>query len=441
MAKFKANLITSVVPVSSGTAYTGKASGRWSTQDQVQAIKSSLWSLGIKAPTAPVLNSVSIGDLKLTANFTAPTALNGESVTNYTVTASPGGITASGTTSPIQVTGLTNNTSYTLTVVASSNSGPSPASNGIAGTPIPATIPGLPTITGITSAAAGTTTTATVTFTAPASNGGSTILDYTVTVSPGGLSVTGATSPLQLTGLGDGVAYTFTATARNIVGSSPSSTGFAHTTVAIPPTVLGQVWRGGYYGGILCANGGGTPTHYLVISDKTVGFAQSLQFCTNNTASPPTNRTNGPTNTTTMATAGIYPAASFCENLTSGGYTDWYMPAVDELQILYVNLKPGTTLNVTNSGYNANSYPVRSTNYTTTVPAQTAVTLFKAGAAQAFPATEPPDNQYGNAQMRSSTGSTGVSLCVNSFTGEVTPQTSTDNNKSVRAIRRVAYFV
>jgi hypothetical protein len=32
------------------------------------------------------------------------------------------------------------------------------------------------------------------------------------------------------------------------------------------------------------------------------------------------------------------PAASACENATSGGYTDWYLPSKEELDLIYVNL-------------------------------------------------------------------------------------------------------
>lgn len=67
-----------------------------------------------------------------------------------------------------------------------------------------------------------------VSFTTP-DNGGSVILDYTVTATDtivtanGGQTATGNASPLTVTGLINGDAYTFTVTARNANGSSNSS--------------------------------------------------------------------------------------------------------------------------------------------------------------------------------------------------------------------------
>jgi len=64
---------------------------------------------------------------------------------------------------------------------------------------------------------------ASVAFTAPASNGGSAITAYTVASNPGGLTVTGASSPITVSGLTNGTAYTFTVTATNSVGTGAAS--------------------------------------------------------------------------------------------------------------------------------------------------------------------------------------------------------------------------
>jgi len=78
---------------------------------------------------------------------------------------------------------------------------------------------------------------AVVSFLIPVSNGGSSIIGYTITATPvaGGKSVTasGVSSPVTVTGLTNGIAYTFTATATNSNGSSIASlTSSAVTPVA-----------------------------------------------------------------------------------------------------------------------------------------------------------------------------------------------------------------
>ncbi|WP_124067364.1 S-layer homology domain-containing protein [Clostridium sp. E02] len=64
---------------------------------------------------------------------------------------------------------------------------------------------------------------AVVSFTPPKDNGGSPILNYTVTVNPGGETFTGTSSPIMVTGLTNGTSYTFTITARNAIGTGTSS--------------------------------------------------------------------------------------------------------------------------------------------------------------------------------------------------------------------------
>jgi hypothetical protein len=64
---------------------------------------------------------------------------------------------------------------------------------------------------------------ATITFNPPVADGGSSILDYTVTSFPGNITVTGSGSPITITGLTNGTTYTFRIKARNGTGSSSNS--------------------------------------------------------------------------------------------------------------------------------------------------------------------------------------------------------------------------
>lgn len=74
-------------------------------------------------PGAPTIISASAGNTQATISFNAPSDNGGSVITNYTVTSTPGGITASGTSSPITLTGLTNGTSYTFTITATNSAG------------------------------------------------------------------------------------------------------------------------------------------------------------------------------------------------------------------------------------------------------------------------------------------------------------------------------
>jgi large repetitive protein len=70
------------------------------------------------APAPPTNASATATSGQAVVSFTAPTITGGLPIISYSVTASPGGAHASGTASPITVTGLTDGTSYTFTVTA-----------------------------------------------------------------------------------------------------------------------------------------------------------------------------------------------------------------------------------------------------------------------------------------------------------------------------------
>ena len=84
--------------------------------------------------------------------------------------------------------------------------------------------PGSPT--GVNVAPGTAAGTATVSFAAPASTGSSAITGYTVTANPGGITATGTSSPITLTGLTPGTAYTYSVVATNgDGGSAPATSG------------------------------------------------------------------------------------------------------------------------------------------------------------------------------------------------------------------------
>lgn len=90
-------------------------------------------------PDVPTGVSATAGIESSQVSFTAP-GDNDSPITSYTVTSTPGGIEATGTASPITVTGLTAGTAYTFTVVATNaigDSNPSSASNSVTPTSAP----------------------------------------------------------------------------------------------------------------------------------------------------------------------------------------------------------------------------------------------------------------------------------------------------------------
>ena len=72
---------------------------------------------GLNAPDQATGVSATAGDTEATVSFTAPSDVGGSAITGYRVQSNDG-IGASGSSSPITVTGLTNGTSYTFNVWA-----------------------------------------------------------------------------------------------------------------------------------------------------------------------------------------------------------------------------------------------------------------------------------------------------------------------------------
>lgn len=197
------------------------------------------------------------------------------------------------------------------------------------------------------------------------------------------------------------------------------------------PLVIGQAYQGGFYAGQIGVSS--VATHNLVVGP--ISSAQStLQWKNARTATTGADSViNGPQNTADMVAEGnstVYPAAHFCNDLVIGGYSDWYMPARNELEICYYNLKPTTQENNTGWGTNTNAVPARTSNYTTTVPAQTSATDFKDTGAEDFVNT----NYWTSTEYATDTGSAwgkGFGIGGESYLYK-------DTAYRTRAIRRVA---
>ena len=84
--------------------------------------------------------------------------------------------------------------------------------------------------------------TASVTFSAPSDVGSAPITNYTVTSTPSSITGTGASSPVTVSGLANGTAYTFKVKAFNGAGTSAESAASNSVTPAAPPA-----WVLAYY--------------------------------------------------------------------------------------------------------------------------------------------------------------------------------------------------
>ncbi len=179
-------------------------------------------------PDAPTAVTASRdGSQSLSVSFTAPSA-NGSEITEYNVTSYPGGITARGAAGPIRISGLTNGTAYSFSVTATNGIGTGPAS-ARSQYVIPAVVPDAPTDVSATPGKLQ----ATITFKAPASDGGMPITSYTVTSDPEDITVTRTSSPIIIIGLRN-LKYTFNVTANNAVGTG-APISVSATPAAIKP--------------------------------------------------------------------------------------------------------------------------------------------------------------------------------------------------------------
>ena len=199
-------------------------------------------------PDAPTIGSVTGGDRSLTVSWNPPVDDGGSAITGYHVewklrTASGWRRAEKGASARSHtIFGLTNGTLYDVRVRADNARGLGPWDTDSGMPAAPATVPGAPTIGSVTSG----DSTLTVTWSPPASDGGSAIIAYRVewklntTPQWTGASGTnlGATArSRQITGLTNGLSYDVRVSAVNSAGNGPGDTDSG--TPAAPVTVPG----------------------------------------------------------------------------------------------------------------------------------------------------------------------------------------------------------
>ena len=355
----------------------------------------------IKAPGAPTSVIGIAGDAQVSLTWSAPASNGGATITDYIVqyqSASKGGNSwttvsdGTSTLTSVTVTGLTNGTGYLFRVAATNSSGTgsySASSPSVA----PVTTPGAPRFL---LATAGDSQVE-LTWTAPASDGGASIIDYEVQYSyDDGISWTtfqrsaSNAASTTVTGLWLGIPFIFRVAAINSVGTgSYSSNSASVTPVTIPyaprevrgvpgDTQVELTWYEPGY------NGGATINDYVIQYSSNGGynwttFSDGISTSRSATVTGLTNGTTYVFRVSAVNSLGTgsyssnsvratppgwsavtvgseitmrdnftglwwsnyrgsmtqYTAKSHCESLSYNGQSGWRLPSLDELRGAY----------------------------------------------------------------------------------------------------------
>ena len=195
------------------------------------------WAFDVPAAAPRNVLATSNANAQSVVTWSVPISNGGSPITSYVAVATDsttpanGGQSCTTSATSCDVTGLINGDHYVVTVSAITvlGAGASASSN----VAIPATLPTPPVITKVVASDG----TATLTWSAPATTGGTPISSYRAMASPGNAycHVAATVTSCVISGLRIGSRYTFTVSATNAVGTGPSSNPSASIKVRTVP--------------------------------------------------------------------------------------------------------------------------------------------------------------------------------------------------------------
>ena len=132
------------------------------------------------------------------------------------------------------------------------------------------------------------------------------------------------------------------------VDASPTlSSDFTEDVYVPPPDTLGQAYGGGIYMGAITAAG---QCYALIVAPNATGCAFCQWKTTRTTTAGTDSLVDGFANTYGPLDNADHPAGNFCATRTINGFSDWYLPAIDELETFYSNGATGDNESVIGSG-------------------------------------------------------------------------------------------
>jgi len=119
-------------------------------------------------------------------------------------------------------------------------------------------------------------------------------------------------------------------------GNASEFSDVVNFTTVDPFTVasLGDSVGGGFYMGTICA---ASTCYYLVVAPNATGCVQCQWKTATTSTSGTCSLDNGFANTYPALENSTHPAGNWTATRTIGGFSDWYLPALDELEVFYNN--------------------------------------------------------------------------------------------------------